>query len=230
VAAPGRLAAAEQSGASARERILDVTERLMSERGFADVSVREIAAAARVPLSGISYYFGSKEKCLEAIFDRRAGALNSERAALLDRCEPDRLGRAPSVRELLQAFCEPAFALARQTGGARFLQLQNRLLVQEDALSQRIRARYMEPMSRRLVRLLSAACPDLPMPTVYWRFNFTVGALFATLRNKTRIESLSGGVVRVDYDTAWDELQEFLVSAWQAPVDPGAPRPRLAKR
>ena len=49
-------------------RIIEESETLFAENGFNGTSVREIAKNADVNLAMISYYFGSKDKLLEAIF------------------------------------------------------------------------------------------------------------------------------------------------------------------
>ena len=56
-----------------REHILTVAEELFGEHGFDGTSVRDIAQKAGVNLAMISYYFGSKEKLLEALIELRAG-------------------------------------------------------------------------------------------------------------------------------------------------------------
>ncbi|HEY4205662.1 MAG TPA: TetR family transcriptional regulator [Puia sp.] len=56
-----------------REHILVVAEQLFGENGFDGTSVRDIAHKAGVNLAMISYYFGSKEKLLEALIEYRAG-------------------------------------------------------------------------------------------------------------------------------------------------------------
>jgi AcrR family transcriptional regulator len=53
--------------ADKREHILIAAEQLFGERGFDGTSVRDIAQSAGVNLAMISYYFGSKEKLLEAL-------------------------------------------------------------------------------------------------------------------------------------------------------------------
>ncbi|WP_367915961.1 TetR/AcrR family transcriptional regulator [Leadbetterella sp. DM7] len=53
------------------ENILLHAERLFAQNGFNGTSTREIAAAAEVNISMLSYYFGSKEKLLEKIFEFR---------------------------------------------------------------------------------------------------------------------------------------------------------------
>lgn len=45
--------------------------KITAEQGFAGTSVRDIAEAANVNLAMISYYFGSKEKLMEAMFHHR---------------------------------------------------------------------------------------------------------------------------------------------------------------
>jgi AcrR family transcriptional regulator len=52
-------------------QIMEAAEKLIAERGFDGTSVRDIAEAAGVNLAMISYYFGSKEKLMEAIFRHR---------------------------------------------------------------------------------------------------------------------------------------------------------------
>lgn len=58
--------------ADKREHILMVAEKLFGENGFDGTSVRDIAHQANVNLAMISYYFGSKEKLLEALIEYRA--------------------------------------------------------------------------------------------------------------------------------------------------------------
>ncbi len=47
--------------------ILQVAEKLFAQEGFDGTSIRDIAKEANVNIAMISYYFGSKEKMLEAL-------------------------------------------------------------------------------------------------------------------------------------------------------------------
>ena len=53
-------------------QIIQTAEELFAEQGFSGTSVRDIADKADINVAMISYYFGSKEKLLEAIFLYRA--------------------------------------------------------------------------------------------------------------------------------------------------------------
>ncbi|HSD15290.1 MAG TPA: TetR family transcriptional regulator [Flavobacterium sp.] len=55
--------------------ILHVTEKLFSEHGFDGTSIRDIAKIANINIAMISYYFGSKEKLLEALLIYRISDL-----------------------------------------------------------------------------------------------------------------------------------------------------------
>ena len=52
-------------------QIMETAETLFAEKGFNGTSVRDIADKAQVNLAMISYYFGSKDKLLEALFSYR---------------------------------------------------------------------------------------------------------------------------------------------------------------
>ena len=51
--------------------IISVAEKLFASKGFDGTSIRDIAENAGVNLAMISYYFGSKEKLMQTIFEQR---------------------------------------------------------------------------------------------------------------------------------------------------------------
>ena len=61
-----------------QNEILLVAEKLFSEHGFDGTSVRDIAKEANINIAMISYYFGSKEKLLEALIINRISDLRLE--------------------------------------------------------------------------------------------------------------------------------------------------------
>ncbi len=54
-------------------KILETAEKLFAVKGFEGTTVRDIAEQANVNLAMISYYFGSKEKLMENLFEHRTG-------------------------------------------------------------------------------------------------------------------------------------------------------------
>lgn len=62
------------------EAMLDAAEKLFAERGFAAVSVREIAAETGVSHALVHRYLGSKDDILSAVFARHAGEMGAAAA------------------------------------------------------------------------------------------------------------------------------------------------------
>ena len=56
--------------------ILQVAEKLFAEKGFDGTTVREISKAAKINIAMVSYYFGSKDKMLEALIRFRTEDLS----------------------------------------------------------------------------------------------------------------------------------------------------------
>jgi AcrR family transcriptional regulator len=52
-------------------KIIESSEKLFAKHGFDATSIRQIADEAEINIAMISYYFGNKEKLLEAIFTYR---------------------------------------------------------------------------------------------------------------------------------------------------------------
>lgn len=64
-------------------QILQVAERLFAEKGFDGTSIRNIAKEAGINIAMVSYYFGSKEKMLEALIFSRTSDLKIQLENLL---------------------------------------------------------------------------------------------------------------------------------------------------
>lgn len=66
-----------------QKQIITTAELLFSTKGFDGTSVRDIADEAGVNIAMISYYFGSKEKLMEALFEQRTSNIELRVEALL---------------------------------------------------------------------------------------------------------------------------------------------------
>lgn len=68
-------------------QIIDTAEKLFADKGFEGTSVRDIAKDAGVNIAMISYYFGSKEKLLQAVFEKRSASLYTQISSLIEKKE-----------------------------------------------------------------------------------------------------------------------------------------------
>lgn len=65
-------------GEASRCRLLQAAVRLFAEYGFAKASTRQIAAAAKVNIAAISYYFGDKKGLYRAAFTEPLGSARDD--------------------------------------------------------------------------------------------------------------------------------------------------------
>src|SRR3984957_15441719 len=97
--APARTAAPRRRDPERRQRILAAAAELVAERGYHDVGMSDIGAAAGIVGSGIYRHFDGKSAVLVAMFDRVIDDLSRGAAEILSRgLEP-----AQALRELISA-------------------------------------------------------------------------------------------------------------------------------
>lgn len=88
-------------------QILEVAVNLFAEQGFDGTSVRDIAKAADVNIAMISYYFGSKEKLMEAIFARHSANVRFQLENLLHDKEMEPFEK---MEKLIDTYLEKYFS------------------------------------------------------------------------------------------------------------------------
>src|SRR5437879_2863798 len=92
----------DMSSDRTRSAILAAAERLYADRGFGDVTLRDIVAEASVNLAAVNYHFGSKDELIAELFVTRSLALNRERLRELRAAEEAGSGRA-DISDILRA-------------------------------------------------------------------------------------------------------------------------------
>ena len=84
-------------------QIMEAAEQLFAEKGFAGTSVRDIAEVANVNLAMISYYFGSKEKMMEAMFKHKGDHF---RVQLENLIQDENLSSIQKIEKFIDDFIE----------------------------------------------------------------------------------------------------------------------------
>lgn len=95
----------EVSEKDVRNRLLDVAEKLFSERGFADTSVRDITAEANCNVASVNYYFGGKDKLYIEMFRRHMGEIFAEHKANIEKVMNS---AEPTLEKLLETIAKTA--------------------------------------------------------------------------------------------------------------------------
>jgi AcrR family transcriptional regulator len=210
---------------------MDAAEALFADHGWKSVSVRAIVAAAGVNLAALNYHFGSKEQLLAEIFAARAKPIVEERMRRLAALEGT--ATAPTLEAILDAFLRPALTVGsdRHSGGRTFVKLRARLATEPEAFRRKILAGAFDDSSTAFLDALARALPDVPRADLEWRFHFMLGAMFYTMADAGRIQSLTDG--RCDPSRSEDALTHiipFLAAGFRsapASLVPNQPRKRL---
>ncbi|RYY61352.1 MAG: TetR/AcrR family transcriptional regulator [Chitinophagaceae bacterium] len=78
-------------------RIMEAAEVHFADRGFEGASVREIAESAGVNLAMINYYFGSKEKLMEAVFSHRTAHFTLQLESMVNNKELEPMAKVETL-------------------------------------------------------------------------------------------------------------------------------------
>jgi AcrR family transcriptional regulator len=216
---PGEVSTAGASDLSSREKLLKSAETLFAQKGYREVSVREIAAHAGVNSALVGYYFRGKQSLFDEVYRSHAAPLAQERIQLLAAVTGKK--RKPSLEEVLKAWITPWLRIG--TG------------LQDNALQVRFEANLSGerwantnkafPLTQRankvFVDALHECLPFLSRETLHWRLHFIMGAITFGLRVPGPLLTFSKG--RCDpgnLEMLFAHILPFAVCGFSAP-EPG---------
>jgi outer membrane protein, multidrug efflux system len=171
------------SDASARSRILSAAEKLVAEKGFESVSLRDITQEAGVNLAAVNYYFGGRDRLMDDMVCAVMMPVFKERLNLLDEVELAAGKRSPSVERLVDAFLRPMMNAVKRSAQREqlFHKFLGRCLSERGSTFPEAILPTMGHSLERVSRLLNQALPKLSVTEIIWRLNFTAGAMMSTL-------------------------------------------------
>jgi AcrR family transcriptional regulator len=176
-----------------RSSILAAAERLYAERGFADVTMRDIVAAADVNLAAVNYHFGSKDELIAELFVTRGLATNRERLNELKRAEEAGGGRA-SIDAILRALVGPTLRGClgpdrERSTAARFM---IRASIESVPPIRSIKNREIDHL-RKFAAAMRRSLPERSEVDLYWGLHFALAMAHQTIRDSERLTKLSEG-------------------------------------
>ena len=223
VASAQTKAAAMAAPSTPRDQaILDAAEALFAQRGFYGVTIRQITRRAGVDVALAGYYFGRKEDLIDAVFQRRAETLNSERLATLEAYLAE-AGDSPTVEGVIEAFVRPLrrFAQSGESGWRHYLALVAQVNNSPE-WGAKLMGRSFDATVRRLIEALKLAMPDAREEDLYWSYHFFSGALVLGFSETGRLDTLSGGLCRSDdRDALYDRMPVFIAGGFRRLCEPG---------
>lgn len=157
-----------------KKKLLDATERLVVEKGFDLVSVRDITGATKANVAAVNYHFGSREGLMDLIAYHVMEPLNRERLKALEAAKNSSGAKGPSAEGLLDAYLKPLLTTASELGMELrfFLKLVGRVLVLPDEVVYPSLASDRAAVSGQFLEALSETQPksqDTDLKAA-WRF------------------------------------------------------------
>lgn len=188
-----------------KERILAAALEIFRELGFDAATMRQITDRAHVNLAAANYYFGSKDELIRQVLERMTAPYVAARLAALDACEQAAGDAPPALEAVVEAIVRPTVLLSRDPDGGRAL---IRLLLQVRARPRDATVGFfieqMDPAVHRFIAALSRALPGMSRASLFWRYNFALGALVQVLTDadpgSLRLKRQSGGLCDTDDD------------------------------
>jgi AcrR family transcriptional regulator len=181
-----------------RTAILAAAERLYADRGFGDVTLRDIVAEANVNLAAVNYHFGSKDELIAELFVTRSMALNRDRLTQLKAAEDKGGGRA-DIADILRALVGPTLrgCLGPENQRSTPAQFMIRVSIEAVPAIRRIRNREIDHL-RKFIAAMRRSLPDRNDVELYWGLHFALAMAQQTVRDSERLAKLSEGKCDVD--------------------------------
>ncbi len=159
-------------------RLLDAAESLFAEKGFDEVSIRELAAAAEVNVAAVNYHFQGKENLFHEVILRRFVVQRDKILAALDDLLAE-TGGHPDVGQvigiLVREHMEGALA---GPGSTNFLSLMARQMQPgQTHMAGTFFKEMVAPIYGSFSRAIIAARPGLQQEQVSWISASVVGQI-----------------------------------------------------
>ena len=208
-----------------RKRILEATERIFAEKGYAAMTLREVTEAAGVNLAAVNYHFGSKEGLLTGMIERRVGPINEKRMALFEEARAA-YGEGPiPLERIWQIIMEPlAEALETESGyDVGFLRMIARSITEPSDFIQQTNNRFFRDLKEVAIREVYRNFPELGMEAVAYRIYLASSTMTGMIVQHERMTlELLALVDLSDIRKLFDEMVRFVCAGMREQLQTAA--------
>lgn len=198
---------------STQDRLLDAAEKLFSDNGFDEVSIRDLAAAADVNVAAVNYHFQGKENLYHEVIRRRfAGQKDATLASLAEVTSatdgPPELDAI--IRTIVSSYLEGS--LVRDEGPRVMALITREMHSNYNTRHMLFFKEMIAPIFAAFSAAMLAARPNLKQEDVNWLIASVVGQMHHFIMRRVKFDSL-------DPD---DEVRSFMILAFpilDAPMD-----------
>lgn len=161
-------------GVEARQRLLSCALCLFAEKGYARTSTREIASAAQVNISAISYYFGDKANLYRTVFNDPRTNPNVDPSQF----EREGLTLREGIDILMSSFVE---SFKQGEMAQHCLKLHLREMLEPTGLWMEEIDKQIRPAHQAFVKFLARQCGAVRVDDDLHRLAFAISGLALTM-------------------------------------------------
>jgi AcrR family transcriptional regulator len=199
-----------------RETLLRTAQQMFARDGIYQVPLKRIVeTAGQRNASALHYHFGGRDGLLVAITARHDGAIEDERAVMLERLTAE--GRLDDLRALVEALVVPFAHKLSDRDGREYLRIVEQFVGLFDLWDVEVAG---GPTGAQQVLLhIQAQLDHIPAPLRHERVTILLALVSETLAMRARALEDDGGPV-LDHDTFVKNLVDMAVGALSAPASP----------
>ena len=166
-------------GTGTRIRILTAAEHLFTARGFAGVTMREVARQAQANVASAHYHFGSKEGLVIEMLRHRIAPINAERLRLLEEAKRQSGGKPLKPINIFKALLLPIGQAATGSKGPdpSFMQLVGRSFTEPASFLEKVHRRLFRELSDIFMVELRRSHPAALEEDLFWNLHFVVATM-----------------------------------------------------
>lgn len=202
---------ANQEKITTKERLILAAEKLFAEKGFSEVSLRDITTEAEANVASVSYYFSSKDALTEEVIYRHVSPVNSARIKYMQQLREEYGENPLPIRKILYAFVEPMMD-GMQSSSLRsdlFGKIMGRCMANNTvhfpiALEEQIRE-----VMKLFIAEITRSLPHLAPEVVVQRLHFCFGAVAHTLLFAERVSNITGQEVKYSTKESLEHIVDF---------------------
>ncbi len=161
-----------------KDRLLDAAESLFASKGFDDVSIRELAAAADVNVAAVNYHFQGKENLFQQVIVRRFVGQRDNTLHALDGILSDPANK-PDIAQVIKTLVEQYLksTLSSPGGGSFMLLVAREMQSQKHHGSKTFFKEMVMPVFRAYSMALMDVRPGLKQEQINWIMASIVGQI-----------------------------------------------------
>lgn len=197
-------------------RILNAATKLFGERGFSDVSLREILQLADANVASVHYYFGSKKDLFLAVTSRFIVRIVSDRMRRLSDIENASGFTQDVLEDILSGYVEPHFSIAAEPDGEDYLRVFSRFQSESKENSLNFFSEQFGESRRAYLSALKSALPSIDEEDLRRGFSLFVTAMLVSPFDYGYAQLAGGRLKPSQYQNLSDTIVTFSAAGLRA--------------